>query len=93
MFDLSDWASNERWSGWLDLEISHLSLDYISLITMIPTPVHRTLKEERCWGKTGCYLVKVGYRAVDVDYRSNNNDRKWKNIWNKDGLPKINVLF
>ena len=52
LFDLSNWASNGRWTGWLELGVDHLNDEYLSLITVMPTPVHRTLKNERCWGKS-----------------------------------------
>ena len=93
LYDLSVWASNGRWTGWLDLEVGHLNAEYLALITVMPTPVHRALKDERCWGKSECYSVKVGYREIDVDYNRKNNDMKWKKIWSKDDLPKINVFF
>ena len=43
--------------------------------------------------KSECYTVKACYRAIGDIYNTNNNDGKWKKIWNKDGLPKINVFF
>ena len=85
--------NNERSVGWLDLEIDQLNAEYHALITVMSTPFWRALKDERYWGKIGCYTVKEGYRAVDVDYNSYNNDMKWKKIWNKGGLPKISVFF
>ena len=45
-YNLSDWASNGRWTGWIDLEVGHLNADYVSLITVIPTPIHHALKDE-----------------------------------------------
>ena len=62
LYDLSDWVSNGRWYGWIDLEIDQLNADYNSLITVFPTPVHCMMKDERCWGRTGSYSVKEGYK-------------------------------
>ena len=37
--------------------------------------------------------MKEGYIIVDAFHSSCSIEMKWKNIWNKDGLPKINVFF
>ena len=37
--------------------------------------------------------MKAGYSEIDEVYSRNNNDGKWKKIWSKDGLPKINIFF
>ena len=75
------------------MEIGQLGVDYKALITVIPPPIHSELKDERCWGKAGSYTDKEGYIVVDVECNSYNKDMKWSKIWNKDGLPKINVFF
>ena len=37
--------------------------------------------------------MKDGYNVVDGLHNSYNIDKKWKKVWNKDGLPKINLFF
>ena len=93
LHDLSEWTSNGRWAGWIDMELEHLNSEYHALISVMSTPVHYALKDDKCWGNSGCYTVKEGFKLVDGDYSNFNNDKKWKKIWNKGGLPKINVFF
>ena len=45
--DLSKWSSSERWTGWRELEVNHLNTEYLALITVLPTLVHREMKDER----------------------------------------------
>ena len=45
--DLSKWSSSERWTGWRELEVNHLNTEYLALITVFPTLVHREMKDER----------------------------------------------
>ena len=54
LFDLSEWSTNGRWMRLLEMEFDHLNVDFLALITVSPTPVHRELKDERCWGKYEC---------------------------------------
>ena len=93
LHDLSEWSSNGRWTEWLEMEVGHLSAEFLALITVFPTPVHRALKDERCWGKSERYTVKAGYRAINEVYSRNNNDGKREKIWSKNGLPKIKFFF
>ena len=93
LHDLSVWSSSGRWTGWCELEVGHLNIEYLALNMVLPTPIHHALKDERCWGKVECYTAKVGYSEIDEFYNINSNDGKWKKIWSKDGLPKINVFF
>jgi hypothetical protein len=53
--------------------------------------VHQYLRDSRGWGTRG-YSVKEG--SMDFLRQNNLPDKSnmWKNIWNNDGLPKINIF-
>jgi hypothetical protein len=55
------------------------------------SPVHLNQNDSRDWGEAG-YSVRMGYKNLLHDNDLPEKSAIWKEIWNSDGLPKINTF-
>lgn len=54
-------------------------------------PVDLSKKDDISWGKEG-YTVKSGYKQLLEDNGIPPKSTVWKEIWNPNNLPKINIF-
>jgi hypothetical protein len=55
------------------------------------SPLHQNAQDSRGWVGAG-YTIKEGYKAILANKRIQTPTKWWKNVWNLDVLPKINLL-
>jgi hypothetical protein len=94
LYDISNWDSNGNWESWNLGEVPpHLTEDVKQLLQRIScsAPVHLTKADERSWGKEG-YTVKSGYKQLLEDNDIPPKSTIWREIWNPNSLPKINIF-
>jgi hypothetical protein len=53
--------------------------------------IHLQVRDNRIWGVDN-YMVKEGYIALLQQTTLPEKSNIWRNIWNKYGLPKINIF-
>jgi hypothetical protein len=54
-------------------------------------PIHINQDDSRGWGEAR-YFVRMGYKNILHDKDLLEKSTIWKEIWNPDGLPKINTF-
>jgi hypothetical protein len=94
LFDISVWNDNGSWTDWnLGNVPQHLAEQAQVLITLLKgaTTIQKTRPDNRGWGSQG-YSVTTGYNQRLDNTGGHQSSTKWKNIWNRDSLPKINFF-
>jgi hypothetical protein len=82
-----------RWDSWNFGEVPPQLIEEANhLLQKISgsAPVHLSKKDDRSWGKEG-YTVKLGYKQLE-DSDIPPKLTIWKEIWNSNNLPKINIF-
>jgi hypothetical protein len=94
LFDISNWHPNNNWKSWNLGEVPPLlreeAKQFLQKISG-SAPVHLSKKDDRSWGKEG-YTVKSGYKQLLEDNGIPPKSTIWKEIWNPNSLPKINIF-
>jgi hypothetical protein len=89
-----EWHSNGSWKGWnlgeVPPNLIPTSQSFLLIING-STPVHLQQQDCRGWGSSG-YSVKEGYKLLLNQSQLPEKSNIWKEIWNIDGLPKINIF-
>jgi hypothetical protein len=95
LYDISTWnRTTGKWLSW-DLGNPPTNIQPIShlLISRLKgcAPISLNTKDSHCWNAQH-YSVKQGFISLLNDTQLPPKASHWKNIWNNDGLPKINTF-
>jgi hypothetical protein len=98
IYDILEWNEDGSWKGW-KLEIPspppppHLQPQVHILFKYLKgaSPLHQNSQYSRGWGAVG-YTIKEGYKELLANKRNQTQTTWWKNVWNSDVLPKINLF-
>lgn len=95
--DISSWDDQGHWNSWKTLNLPrHLLHHWHSMLGHLKgfVPIATSKLDKRIWlgGKSKNYTVKEGYVVLIKKLHSPSLAQIWEKIWNKDGLPKVNIL-
>ena len=84
LYDLSTWDQNGNWNGWRMLHpLEPLKHDVDLLLPLLHciAPISKNSKDSIVWGNNGTYIVKEGYKLMQIDTTIAST-----NIWKKFGI-------
>jgi len=94
LYDISSWNDNGSWRDWNLGDVpQQLKEQDEFLIRFLKgeAPIQKTRPDNRGWGNKG-YSVTQGYNQLLNSMDGHQSSAKWKNVWNRDSLPKINFF-